>query len=971
MLREFTDFVDNTPRPLRQRKATLHHAPFSSPQPRFLEPANDLPQNSATSLSNLQSRSPANPYAAYDDHFSSEEDTNLLQQLPDEDFERLLHQLDDDDQNDNLGSGRVPSRHSEHEAPKSIALDEDLLDESHQEMDKVRILEDELDQLDQGDLGLSQRGEDSRYTALSRLEGLSELELTEYGDGPELYINNFDGMGDEEHSEEQLSFIGGMIGVDEALETDESEMASLPPARKHRQHSANLSESSFKNNPLEFSRSEETYQKPQLPEVGMEDPRISGSQRNIASSETHPYPRYEVPSGLDSTIDRFGTSEVGHDRDASLSDTRLGLNAGATALQDMLLKAREECQSLQSMNERLIKTNQELQAHLDALQWSQQKKLSDLEQEHEMTVSKLQREAAQRLGAHQTETRHLKDELLKAKVEQTHIGSIRDSLQREKELDLMNIKKDLLGQKERQLEEIRRELEREKEAAARKLEEANRQMQHSFNDEMNTLRRELQEKSERIADLEIVLANASGRPAAEDFSQQHDALWEVHQQLEVDCNRQRAVLQYVTEQLGQAIPEGIMSEPNESDIRGLAVKCRRHIAHCEQTVGDLRAELQLRKEMRSKESCLVAVNRDLENRLAQVEEDHMQILASMNAAHEVEIVTLRTAHDARLTSLNGLLEQRKRTSSAGSDVASSPDALPNPVTLKNILAKYPSQMRQYRTSIDAEHVEQRLAAEAEHAGEMALRTQRFNAMTLQMQSGVEAERNAGEQRRKEEIAKVSKRLKEQCSQAYDSAVQKLRREYAELEKSLREKLAQEKAAYQRDRSTSGGSGTSGGGNLWENDLSSERERMQKEIASLRKEIDHLTLQRDEATTEAERRATEALHENLNKMKLKYLTTLRAMRDDLAKSKERGMERLEAEWKRRKERLDAEWQHSARKTGWGTRHYCVCIRLVTTKNNYFGSIGTSLIDRLSQWDSAKHSFQQSGSMETSGSFPNQY
>ena len=46
---------------------------------------------------------------------------------------------------------------------------------------------------------------------------------------------------------------------------------------------------------------------------------------------------------------------------------------------------------------------------------------------------------------------------------------------------------------------------------------------------------------------------------------------------------------------------------------------------------------------------------------------------------------------------------------------------------------------------------------------------------------------------------------------------------------------------------------------------------------------------------------------MQKMKSQYLETLRKMRDDVAASKQRSLDRVREEWEKRKAELDGTWQ----------------------------------------------------------------
>ncbi|KAI9018437.1 hypothetical protein DFJ74DRAFT_708612 [Hyaloraphidium curvatum] len=153
-----------------------------------------------------------------------------------------------------------------------------------------------------------------------------------------------------------------------------------------------------------------------------------------------------------------------------------------------------------------------------------------------------------------------------------------------------------------------------------------------------------------------------------------------------------------------------------------------------------------------------------------------------------------------------------------------------------------------------------------------------------------------------ELAEATMRVKQQCTQAYSSAVSKLKTEYAKLEQVLSGRFQDE---IRRRHA------------LWEEEKSELRRNHEMELENalsrarrdpsgeLKRRIRYLEdmLAESEGTA---RGLKDALATILRNVKDKYLTTLRSMRDDVAASKQRSLDKLEAEWQRRKERLDAEW-----------------------------------------------------------------
>lgn len=139
------------------------------------------------------------------------------------------------------------------------------------------------------------------------------------------------------------------------------------------------------------------------------------------------------------------------------------------------------------------------------------------------------------------------------------------------------------------------------------------------------------------------------------------------------------------------------------------------------------------------------------------------------------------------------------------------------------------------------------------------------------------------------------KVKAQCTEAYETAVQQLQQKYSQLE----ERLA---AKHQSDLI---------------------RQRREIEL-KLRDELDLVEDQRARAAAletqladaaKLHRKELRALESKLTgqhadavrKVKDQYLETLRQMRDDVAASKQRSLERVRAEWERKKTDLDEAWK----------------------------------------------------------------
>ncbi|KAI8906987.1 hypothetical protein DFJ77DRAFT_476174 [Powellomyces hirtus] len=190
----------------------------------------------------------------------------------------------------------------------------------------------------------------------------------------------------------------------------------------------------------------------------------------------------------------------------------------------------DEIHSLRALNERLLQTCEELKGDLEAALHEKERQESALQQEYERQLQEREEDEAERYRLLHEKLAAAEDQLERAHQAQDQISTIRASLQQEKELDILNIKKDLAEQKERELHDLRRAMAADKDDVARQVGEEMRRQQQAFQEEreradndLQRLRRLLKQKDDEARDLEEQLYTRPPRkPPVEtqDFCQQ-------------------------------------------------------------------------------------------------------------------------------------------------------------------------------------------------------------------------------------------------------------------------------------------------------------------------------------------------------------------------------------------------------------------------------------------------------------------
>ncbi|XJO75593.1 hypothetical protein BDV3_006246 [Batrachochytrium dendrobatidis] len=649
---------------------------------------------------------------------------------------------------------------------------------------------------------------------------------------------------------------------------------------------------------------------------------------------------YTNPSTPNSNSNQIATPCVLPSTTKSYLDGYAPDYGGSTTrdLHDMLFEARSECQSLRALNERLLQANSDHHQQLNEIQLEHERALNAANATAEDQIKRIQGYEKQKQELLQEKINTLDQDLTQLQTTTKQISQIRASLQREKELEVLTIKKELLGKTERHLVDMRQEMalgrkelqktyQQEIDNEAAKAEELKTRLK-TVCDERDAalqnaieLKRQMTEKSDLVAKVDgLVSERAELISKVAEMEYAMEQIWTIMNGSNSSNAQPQSNFASSTSSSGTSKSLRRSGSRPKTDFISkdqVILKCKELVEQHEATVANLRADLSVKTEqMQSIKDELTIQMQDTQSHL---ETQHRRVLDALKRAHMAELaqtkVTLeaslsmaksdeensRNRMEANIRSLSkhvqNLQLQLKSKTENGSKRTNSPLDHPvipdSQVTLTELAARFPTQLNQYRSGLESQlrrHMNA-MALQA-HSDEIAS-LKADHAQTLQLLTAQhEQERQTIVNRHQAEIVSVSTRLKEQCSAAYDTAITKLKDEYLRLEGLLVKKFTGEKELYV-DR--------------LEKRAKMDIDRMKEETS--RNVLASVQVEYDAKIATLEKSLQNAQSQSLSQLqtiKEKYIATVRRMRDELAQRKEDGWRRLETEWVKRRRVMNDEW-----------------------------------------------------------------
>lgn len=403
----------------------------------------------------------------------------------------------------------------------------------------------------------------------------------------------------------------------------------------------------------------------------------------------------------------------------------------------------------------------------------------------------------------------LNKQLLSSQATHGQISSIRQNLEREKELDILTIKKELMAQKERQLFELRTELSDQKE-------QLKRVFRAEIDSESAEFQLERKKLDDKVADLQKRLCEElskneelAKRPLMLDFAAQVG----IQNTEDVKFHSLQKEFQYFKEQISCLFGDN-SKLADQADSSDIVHECRAFAQLMSDRTNEMKAEIQSLEEkiLIQKDELLSAFQIETNN----LEIQHQGALSQLKQTHKTEMSKQAALFDSRISQVqNSHTRIEQEMVRPPVQIPSSP----NVNTLQDLLSNYPVLMASYRSQLenvltskrwdtrppDVDKSQQTAERELE---DKRLEIQKLESKILNQEDAIK--KLEGEMERKlaryaenldavkaealqSNQSEITKKIKAQCSTAYDGALAKLHAEYKKSGAALKAKLEREAA----------------------------------------------------------------------------------------------------------------------------------------------------------------------------------
>ncbi|RUS19553.1 hypothetical protein BC937DRAFT_87293 [Endogone sp. FLAS-F59071] len=496
----------------------------------------------------------------------------------------------------------------------------------------------------------------------------------------------------------------------------------------------------------------------------------------------------------------------------------------------------------------------------------------------------------------------LEEELEDSRSAQSQLSAIRASLEREKELDILTAKKEVMSQKERALQDMRRDMQREREEAERKWREEGDKRDEDAKRQKEAWQEQLKEANARIR--ELVKGKAKMMKGARDNNDggrgQHRISGEALEKLQAQINVLTSWQDEITTRLNVVVGElGEGSTDGEGlDAKDLIDWLKRKFENKDIIIRRLERQLKFKEDL--VEGMKRSANIQMEERLTNIKE-------GMRKEYQQTIEELKRNYRSGNVALSPFTRQ-----------SSVPQPHATMVTLQELLSTYPLQFAEYKSTIEVTHrttldnlhsqndaavanLVSRFATEKEHTifkhrlEICELRKKYQRAFEKSVRKCIEdPERLESEalrliQRDKDEaIARTEKR--------WQSELKQLESAWQQENMKLKKKLL---AAEERT------DGNTDDDNIAEYD--SQIKTLNNAFAHAEEQLQQcISPTEGERDTHVGQRHHQMERNEIRRLQKQYIQTLKMMRDKVLQNKKRNVERMELEWTRRRILLEEQW-----------------------------------------------------------------
>ncbi|KAJ3014674.1 UNVERIFIED_CONTAM: hypothetical protein HDU68_000177 [Siphonaria sp. JEL0065] len=540
-------------------------------------------------------------------------------------------------------------------------------------------------------------------------------------------------------------------------------------------------------------------------------------------------------------------------RDVTTDDS----GAEAFTLKEMLRDAMHELDRLKIENGEWMQRNENHEHEIETLKQA----LHETKTIHLRTLQEVTTTSQTKLTSLESQIQSLTSELTHLRSAQQQVSTIRQSIQEEKDLDILNLRVQLMSEKESQLRDLKSQMEREKESASRQLRNEILQLREEFDVERREVGAELN-KAVREKEDEAGRFQKHLQALKEEFDDERNGLLREVNGMRVLIENLRNVV--TVKSIRPASREtGVQTEPDmnaiefKSVVEDLAaifgISPDAQTLHIKNVIvnylNDMESKIDaLTREITGKDTQIVDLNKsmsELEKRNKEWETNHATTLLTLQQSHDASINSLKQSYDHQIASL-----------SAQNASLMDPTAFK---TWMDVESRFPYLFAAFRADLQKQ-IELNNAALFQCAQESV--DQEKTCLKAFFEQSLDLERERLRSRYDQDIFTAKNEIKETCAVAYEAAVKKLKTEYVKLEQRCLAKFEQNSTV--------------------EEDLRTVIKNQEAYISTLESshsnDLEALKLEYSDLVTrikdEARIQYSNQLRQSLEKMKQKYVEALR-------------------------------------------------------------------------------------------------
>ncbi|RUP45421.1 hypothetical protein BC936DRAFT_148207, partial [Jimgerdemannia flammicorona] len=490
---------------------------------------------------------------------------------------------------------------------------------------------------------------------------------------------------------------------------------------------------------------------------------------------------------------------------------------------------------------------------------------------------------------------------LESASSQSQLSTIRTTLQREKELDVLTAKKDAMAQKERALQEMRRDMQRERAEAERRWREEFDSREVEAKRQKEAWQEQLKEANARIRELVkdktqtvkgaraiINVEPNQQKPGVEDFGiskEQLDKLTFWHTDIAARLNA-------VVRELG----EGPTYNEENVDARDLIDWLRGQFE--DKDILNRRLERQVKLKDEIIEGMKYNTENQMEDRLANIKE-------GMRKEYEQTIEDLKRNH----RSGNASPSPFHRLSSA---------LLPSAtmVTLQELLSTYPLQFAEFKSTVEDAHRSMLDNIRTQNDAAAANLVSRLTTEKEHMMAKHRLEMTDLRRKYQRAFEKSVRKCLEDPKRLESEALRLAQRDkdeaVAKVEERWQDELQRMEVVWREEMMKLKRKTLTDGDQSHADSVINNMSDCEKHVKALIIAFTEAEEQFRQRTADEKKKGGTDRPQQLNpyaeveRLRTHYIRTMKEMRDKLEQSNIVNAERMEAEWVRKKVELDEQW-----------------------------------------------------------------